>query len=166
MEMVSSCSDLCGRCLPSSTPVPQGMAPPLSSPFPSQVILSIDDHGEVMFNTAVCSLRVMQAFQVCVRGGGSPDRHFTAASVAQFSAQPPLQLPVSPLLGPVPTHPSSARALPPLTPSLLGLSQEAQCALITTKHFSFEMNCAQLNNNLMCYEQALEFSNDVQVCEG
>ena len=75
-----------------------------------------------------------------------------------------------PLLGPdsthPSTHPSSARALPPLTPPLLGLSQEAQCALITTKHFSFEMNCAQLNNNLMCYEQALEFSNDVQVCEG
>ena len=42
-------------------------------------------------------------------------------------------------------------------------SQEAQSAIISTQHLSFEMSCAQLNNNIMCYEQALEFSEDVQV---
>ena len=82
------------------------MAPPVSSPFPSQVILSIDDHGEVMFNTAVCSLRVMQAFQVCVcvRGGAS----WLAPC---GSARCPVQCPASPITshaGPVPTHPSPA----------------------------------------------------------
>lgn len=33
-------------------------------PPPIQVILSIDDHGEVMWNTVQCSLKVMTAFQV------------------------------------------------------------------------------------------------------
>ncbi|GAX84704.1 hypothetical protein CEUSTIGMA_g12126.t1 [Chlamydomonas eustigma] len=67
-----------------------------------QVILSIDDHGEVMFNTAECSLKIMKAFQA------------------------------------------------------------ALTSALSQRHMTFEMACAQLNNCVMCYEQSLEFSEDVQ----
>ena len=66
------------------------------------IILSIDDHGVVMFNTAKCSLRVMRGFQ------------------------------------------------------------EAMMATIGGQHLSFEMMAAFLNNNVRCYDQSLEFANDVQ----
>lgn len=77
---------------------------PLRCPPFSQLILSIDDHGEVMFNIAQCALRVMRGYQ------------------------------------------------------------GAHAAKIKGEDHEFEMLCAQLNNSVTCYNQSLEFAEDVQVC--
>eukprot|EP00798_Chlamydomonas_sp_ICE-L_P031950 gene31949-33734_t len=67
------------------------------------VIMSIDDHGEVMFQTALCAVRIMQGFQI---------------------------------------------------------AEEA--VISESSQMSFEMLCAQLNNNVECHDQSVEFAEEVQ----
>ncbi|GFR49228.1 hypothetical protein Agub_g11227 [Astrephomene gubernaculifera] len=102
------------------------------------IIEALNDHGEVMFQTARTALRVMRGFQEAAAGKDATGKEAAAAAAGKESAGAGLD--------------KVSRGNP-------GAGGAASGVL---RPLSLEMAIAFLNNNVTCYDQSLAFAEDVQ----